>query len=123
MPRTDDNGGSHTSIRPRKATPRRLLMCRPRYFEVSYRINPWMHPEKPVDTALALLQWEQLRELYLSFGHTVELIEPIEGLPDMVFAANGATVVVGKVLGARFRHAQRAAEGPAYLDWFVGNGY
>ena len=32
------------------------------------------------------------------------------GLPDMVYAANGATVVDGIVLGARFRHPQRAAE-------------
>jgi N-dimethylarginine dimethylaminohydrolase len=107
----------------RTMVPRRLLMCRPEYFDVSYSINPWMHPEKPTDTDLALLQWEQLRELYLSLGHTVEVIEPVRGLPDMVFAANGATVVDGKVLGARFRHRERTAEGPAYLDWFARNGY
>lgn len=41
----------------------------------------------------------------------------------MVFAANGATVVDGKVLGARFRHRERTAEGPAYLDWFAQNGF
>jgi N-dimethylarginine dimethylaminohydrolase len=98
-------------------------MCRPRYFDVTYRINPWMNPHKPTDAATALLQWEQLRQLYLSLGHTVETIEPVEGLPDMVFAANGATVVDGKVLGARFRHRERTAEGPAYLDWFAQNGF
>jgi N-dimethylarginine dimethylaminohydrolase len=41
----------------------------------------------------------------------------------MVFAANGATVVGGAVLGARFRHPERAAEAGAYLDWFRGHGY
>jgi N-dimethylarginine dimethylaminohydrolase len=107
----------------RKAVAHRLLMCRPQYFDVTYSINPWMNPEKPTDAATALLQWEQLRELYLSLGHTVEVVEPIEGLPDMVFAANGATVVDGKVLGARFRHRERTAEGPAYLDWFARNGF
>ncbi|MEU4928250.1 dimethylargininase [Streptomyces yokosukanensis] len=107
----------------RKAVSHRLLMCRPQYFDVTYRINPWMNPEKPTDAGTALLQWEQLRELYLSLGHTVEVIEPVEGLPDMVFAANGATVVDGKVLGARFRHRERTAEGPAYLDWFARNGF
>ncbi|MFD8550879.1 dimethylargininase [Streptomyces fradiae] len=107
----------------RTATPRRLLMCRPSHFGVSYSINPWMEPEKPVDTARAVSQWERLHELYLSLGHTVEVIDPLPGLPDMVFAANGATVVDGKVLGARFRHAERTAEGPAYLDWFVRRGY
>ena len=41
------------------------------------------------------------------------------GLPDMVFAANGATVVGGKVLGAQFRYPQRAGEADAYMDWFL----
>ncbi|MFD4911233.1 dimethylargininase [Kitasatospora purpeofusca] len=109
--------------RVRVATPRRFLMCEPLHFDVSYSINPWMDPGKPVDPALALAQWTALRELYLSLGHTVEVIEPAPGLPDMVFAANGATVLDGKVLGARFRHVERTAEGPAYLNWFAGNGY
>ncbi|MFI5672493.1 dimethylargininase [Streptomyces sp. NPDC051704] len=111
------------SARPREQRPRRYLMCRPSHFEVVYAINPWMDPEKPVDTGLAVLQWERLRELYLQLGHTVELIEPVPGLPDMVYAANGATVVGGRVLGARFRNAERVAEGPAYLDWFRENGF
>ncbi|MFF4977904.1 dimethylargininase [Streptomyces sp. NPDC001083] len=107
----------------RAAVPRRLLMCRPQYFEVSYRINPWMDPDRPVDTALALAQWEHLRGLYESLGHTVEVIDPLPELPDMVYAANGATVFDGKVLGARFRHLERTAEGPAYLDWFTRQGF
>jgi N-dimethylarginine dimethylaminohydrolase len=110
-------GGARTAAR------RRLLMCRPSHFDVHYSINPWMHPEKPVDTELAIAQWETLRALYEQLGHTVEVIEPQAGLPDMVFAANGATVVDGKVLGARFRHAERTGEGPAYLDWFRGQGF
>ncbi|MFH0518986.1 dimethylargininase [Streptomyces sp. M41] len=112
-----------TAAGARTATRRGLLMCRPSHFDVHYSINPWMHPDKPVDTELALAQWENLRALYEELGHTVEVIEPLAGLPDMVFAANGATVVDGKVLGARFRHAERTAEGPAYLDWFRGRGF
>ncbi|KOU20547.1 amidinotransferase [Streptomyces sp. WM6372] len=111
------------SARPREQRPRRYLMCRPSHFEVVYAINPWMDPEKPVDADLAVLQWERLRELYRELGHTVELIDPVPGLPDMVYAANGATVVDGRVLGARFRNAERVAEGPAYLDWFRENGF
>ncbi|MGW1640615.1 dimethylargininase [Streptomyces lavendulae] len=107
----------------RVATRRRLLMCRPQHYDVTYSINPWMHPEHRTDTALALRQWERLRDLYLDLGHLVEEIDPVGGLPDMVFAANGATVVDGKVYGARFRHAQRTTEGPAYLDWFERRGY
>lgn len=109
--------------RTRTATRRRLLMCRPRHYDVTYSINPWMNPGRDTDTMLAVRQWEQLRDLYLELGHSVEEIKPVEGLPDMVFAANGATVIDGRVFGARFRHAERTAEGPAYLRWFEERGY
>lgn len=107
----------------RTARARHYLMCRPTYFDVVYSINPWMDPTKPVDTPLAIAQWERLREVYLSLGHTVDTIDPVPGLPDMVFAANGATVVDGRALVARFRDAERIAEGPAYHDWLRDNGY
>ncbi len=100
----------------RSARTRHYLMCRPSHFAVSYTINPWMDPSIPVDRELAIRQWESLHDLYVALGHTVSLIEPIPGLPDMVFAANGALVVDGKVLGAKFAKEQRMPEGPAYLD-------
>jgi len=102
---------------------RRYLMCRPTYFDVVYSINPWMDPSKPVDPRLAVLQWQRLHDVYVELGHTVELIAPVPGLPDMVFAANGATVLDGRVLVARFLHDERAAEAVAYLDWFGSRGY
>jgi len=111
------------AIRRATTRARTYLMCPPDYFTVDYAINPWMHPGQPVDTALAKRQWQQLRETYTSLGHAVATIEAEPGLPDMVFAANGATVIGGKVLGSRFRYPQRAAEGPAYLRWFRRNGY
>ena len=107
----------------RQATPRHYLMCRPTYFDVTYAINPWMDPSKPVDTDLAIEQWDCLRRLYLEHGHTVDVIEPVEGLPDMVFSANGATVVDDRVLVARFRHDERAAEAACYKAWFEAFGY
>src|SRR5438270_13823630 len=58
----------------RSATPRHYLMCAPTYFSVDYSINPWMDPTKPVDTGVAMAQWERLRDLYIELGHTVALI-------------------------------------------------
>ncbi|MEV7614539.1 dimethylargininase [Streptomyces sp. NPDC089799] len=107
----------------RDATPRRYLMCPPAHFKVTYSINPWMDPTKPVDLPLALAQWEDLRDRYRSLGHTVEVLDPVPDLPDMVYAANGATVVDGRVLGARFAHPERAAEAEAHLAWFRAHGY
>lgn len=107
----------------RAATRRRYLMCRPEHFAVTYVINPWMDPTAPVDRELALRQWDTLRRTYLDLGHQVELLDPVAGLPDMVYAANGATVVGGTVLGARFRFAERAAEAAAHLAWFRAAGF
>jgi N-dimethylarginine dimethylaminohydrolase len=101
----------------------RFLMCRPAYFSVDYRINPWMDPTAPYDTALAVRQWTTLRQVFLDLGHRVDEIDPIPGLPDMVFAANGATVIDGKVLGVQFRDPERADEAPAYRAWFERAGF
>ena len=98
-------------------------MCPPAYFAVTYAINPWMRPDEPADAELALRQWTRLRETYLRLGHPVYTIEPHPELPDMVFAANGATVIDGTVLGVRFRHPERAGEADAYMDWFRANGW
>jgi len=105
------------------ARARRYLMCRPEHFTVSYEINPWMDVTRPTDTARAVQQWERLRDVYLDLGHTVDLVEPVAGLPDMVYAANGATVVDGVAYSARFTHPERQPEAAAYLRWFAENGF
>ncbi len=107
----------------RRSSARSYLLCPPSHFAVTYAINPWMRPDQPVDVDRAMRQWEQLHQVYLDLGHTVRIIDPVPGLPDMVFAANGATVVGGTVLGVKFRHQERAAEAIAYRDWFPANGF
>jgi N-dimethylarginine dimethylaminohydrolase len=107
----------------RRATQRHYLMVRPSYFDVEYSINPWMDPKKPTFTERAIAQWEWLRDLYRDLGHQVDELDPVPGMPDMVFAANGATVVNGRVLVARFRYSQRRGESAAYLSWFTARGY
>jgi N-dimethylarginine dimethylaminohydrolase len=102
---------------------RTYLMCPPEHFAVEYAINPWMDPGKPVDVALAMRQWERLGQVFTGLGHTVHTIAPERGLPDMVFAANGATVIDGKVLGARFKYPERQPEAEIYLNWFRRRDY
>ena len=106
-----------------KDTTPTVLMCRPEYFTVSYRINPWMHPEVPTNTSLALKQWTALYDTYRDLGFTIQLIDPIEGLPDMVYAANGGFVLDGIAYGAKFHYPERQPEGPAYMDWFRDNDF
>jgi N-dimethylarginine dimethylaminohydrolase len=107
----------------RRALRRRFLMCRPEHYTVAYRINPWMNPEDPTDTAVALGQWQQLHDAYVALGHEVELIDPLPGLPDMVYAANGGFTLDGVAYTARFTYPERQPEGPAYGDWFRDHGF
>lgn len=102
---------------------RTYLMCRPEHFTVSYTINPWMEPANPTDTAKAVAQWQTLYDTYVALGHEVHLIDPIEGLPDMVYTANGGFIIDGVAYGAKFRFQERVPEGPAFMDWFRGNGF
>ena len=105
------------------ARTRHYLMCPPQYFEVTYAINPWMNTQVPVNVERAHVQWEVLRNTYLSLGHTVELITPLAGQPDMVFAANGGLVAGKRAYGAKFRFPERSAEGVAYGDWLRAAGF
>ena len=107
----------------RMPTTRRYLMCPPTYFTVEYAINPWMDPTQPTSTTLAVEQWTALKETYERLGHDVQVIEPIPGLPDMVFSANSGTVIDGRVLGSRFRAEQRSAEADHFRRWFLSSGY
>lgn len=107
----------------RTAVQKTILMCRPEFFTVSYRINPWMHPEQPTSTQVAVDQWQTLYDAYLELGFDVHLIDPIDGLNDMVYSANGGFTLDGKAYGALFTYEQRVPEGPAYMDWFDGAGF
>lgn len=107
-------GSDFDAPRERRASVREYVMCRPDHFTVAYAINPWMDPDRPVDTGRAIEQWERLRATYTALGHRVHVLEPVAGLPDMVFAANGAFVVGGRALGARFREPVRSDEAPAH---------
>ncbi|RGC68716.1 Amidinotransferase [Micromonospora sp. MW-13] len=98
-------------------------MCSPERFAVEYAINPWMDVTTPVDVELAVKQWGRLRETLVALGHEVHLLTPEPGLPDMVFAANGAFVVDGTVYGARFKHEQRAAEAALHRAFYESQGW
>ena len=114
-----------TRVRPSSTRTPRIRhygMCAPDHFTVEYAINPWMDTTVPVDQAKAQLQWNVLRNTYLSLGHRVDAVTPLAGQPDMVFAANGGLVVGDRAYGARFTFPQRAAEGAAYTDWLSSQG-
>jgi len=93
-------------------------MCPPENFVVEYAINAWMDPSRPADTELAVKQWQRLYEVVTGLGHEVHVLTPQTGLPDMVFAANGAFSVDGVVYGAQFKYPQRSAEAAAHRAFY-----
>jgi N-dimethylarginine dimethylaminohydrolase len=122
-PATPEFDVAATTQRSRSARLRHYAMTPPAHFTVEYAINPWMDTSTPVDTAVAVRQWERLLDVYRSLGHTVELVEPVAGLPDMVYAANGGLIVDGKAVVARFAYPQRAGEAIAYAQWMTDHGF
>lgn len=102
---------------------RRYLMCRPEFFTVSYEINPWMHKADPTDTSKAVRQWQDLYDTYIRLGHEIELIDPIPGLPDMVYTANGGFIIDGTALGVKFSVDERRGEEQPFMDWFGAHGF
>jgi len=102
---------------------KRFLMCEPRFFEVRYVINPWMEGNLgQVDSGLAQQQWENLHDIVSGLA-SVELIEPVAGLPDMVFTANAGLIHENEVIVSSFLHAERQPEARHYEHFFAAQGY
>ena len=103
--------------------PTSFLMCRPKYYEVTYVINPWMegnvHKTNP---ALATQQWNAFYE-QLKQAATVKLIEPQPNLPDLVFTANAGLLQGKRFVLSHFHHPERQPEEPVFKRWFEQNGF
>lgn len=87
-----------------------ILMCPPEHYGIEYEINPWMKTERKADHELASRQWEGLRRALVAAGAEIVLMDPVEGLPDLVFTANAAMIFRRTAILARFRHPQRQGE-------------
>lgn len=99
-----------------------FLMTDPACFDVRYRINPWMDPKgwTPAHAKAAAAASRALRAALRATGAHVETIGAVAGLPDLVFPANAAVVLDGRVLLARFRHPERQGEEPVFRTVFQG---
>jgi N-dimethylarginine dimethylaminohydrolase len=102
---------------------RRFLMCRPDHFTVAYEINPYMHTQVHPDPERARVQFEGLVAALEGAGAQVEFVDPVPGLPDLVFTANAGIVDGGRFVAARFRHPERQGETPVDMAWFAARGF
>ena len=103
---------------------RRYLMVRPDHFRIDYVINPYMSTHDQPDPALALKQWESLRQAIVDAGGTVEVLDQREDSPDMVYAMNlGLATADGRAMLSHMRFEPRRKESLSAADWFTGNGF
>jgi len=105
-----------------------VLVCPPDYFDVVDQKNPYCSPDRPIDHAKARSQWEKLCSVLQQNGCELQTIDPVEGLEDMVFAANqlfvGEKPGYGKfAIPSHMVYPSRQREVPFYVDWCRERGY
>lgn len=100
-----------------------MLLCEPEFFTVEYEINPWMDVNEPVDTQLARHQWNRLRDTLEELGVQVHLIDPVKGLPDIVFTGDGGVVLGKRFVSSSFFPKERQPEAEHFRRWFAQHGF
>jgi N-dimethylarginine dimethylaminohydrolase len=97
---------------------KKILMCDPQFFGVTYDINPWMSANiGQVDQKIATHQWTLLRDA-ISAVAEVEVMPGVEGLPDLVFTANAGIVRNNHAIVAKFSKPERSREEVHFEKWF-----
>jgi len=102
----------------------KLLMCSPAYYGIEYEINPWMNRNRQSNIRRAEEQWYGLRRILSDeLAGKIFLVEPEQGLPDMVFTANAGFVWKNKFIVSNFRHEVRQREAAFFAGWFEKRGF
>jgi N-dimethylarginine dimethylaminohydrolase len=100
-----------------------ILMCPPDHFGIEYEINPWMNVRAGSDSERARRQWTALHDTLRELGVAVDLIEPVPGLPDLVFTANSGLVFDKRFIVSHFRFGVRQGEAPHFEKWARSRGF
>jgi len=85
-----------------------ILMCPPDFYGIHYEINPWMDMSRQAEHAVAESQWHALRTNIIVADAKISLLEPVPGLPDLVFTANAAMIFHQQALLSRFSATDNA---------------
>lgn len=98
-------------------------MCRPDFYGIEYEINPWMNRLIGTDPTTSTGQWTALHDTLVELGVAIDLVDPVKGLPDLVFTANAGLVYRSIFIPSRFRHGVRKGEEPYYTAWAQNHGW
>lgn len=98
-------------------------MCRPDYYQINYKINPWMDTANKADPRKALDQWNGLCDALTNNGARLIFIDPQPDLPDMVFTANGGLTIGNLAIIPNFYHVERKGEESHFAKFFKDHLY
>lgn len=106
----------------------KALVCPPEFFDVVEEKNPYMSKNITVDRQNARKQWEKFCSTLQQNGCEVHVIDPVDGLEDMVFTANSVFVAekagYGKfVIPSRMRYPSRQREVEHLTQWFAARDF
>jgi len=110
-------------------TPNKILMCKPKFFEVNYSGNEFMNDNiDKVDNVAALKQWNDLKKIYEHLGFKITLIAPEKGLVDMVFTANQSLPFIDKAgkkkaILSKMKNDQRKEEVKYFKNFYLKQNY
>lgn len=96
---------------------KRVLLCPPTHFDVSYEINPWMHMEIQPEAQGTHAAYARLKQKYTELGFEIHEIEQIKGLPDMVYTANVGNLFGDTFIKANFKFGERRKEADYAADY------
>src|SRR3989475_11022769 len=99
----------------------RLVVCPPGHYQIAFENNPLVEVKGGADPTMARVQWNALvAALEKNCGATLERIEPVTGLPDMVFTANAGIVAGRTGVLSQFRYPGRRPGGKPFQGGFTG---
>jgi N-dimethylarginine dimethylaminohydrolase len=109
--------------------PDKILMCEPKYFDITYFGNDFMKGNiNNLDKIKAVKEWYDLKSVYENLGFKVSLIPAVEGQVDMVFTANQSLPLIDRygekiVFMSKMKNKERQNEVKYFEDFYKQNGY
>jgi len=102
---------------------KKVLLCPPGFYDITYEINPWMHVENKVNQAKVKKEFEDLISIYKELHLTILKIPQERGLPDMVYSANFGFPIGNTFIISNFKFPERQKESIYAKNYFQKLGY
>lgn len=102
---------------------KKIIICKPDFFNISYEINPWMKKTNLVNKEIARKQHETMLYAYRSLGIKYEGIIANELYPDQVYTTDVGHAENGVFIPANYKYKERQGERDLAVNYFKNEGF